>query len=262
MLNTRFYALMGIYIVQLLILIYLRIYFLNVMKNIVKSYKKVKSTIPNKNSFDPDICGSKRPTYPEKESNRFEELIQKIESLVLKQDNLDDRALLSKCCYELKDTTNMYNNMLNEEHSKVIILEEEKQCATYNLKEMSSRLDHVKKESVKLRRKNINLKSSRATKYNQLFYFVKEYQRLEKQNSYLNESNAHLGEDYAVSEVNNTDLKKKNQELKIEQDKSNEIIELIKQENDKIQKENEQLKDKSKPPKYHDPKDFELDEEG
>src|SRR4030042_3116956 len=102
MLNTRFYALMGIYIVQLLILIYLRIYFLNVMKNIVKSYKKVKSTIPNKNSFDPDICGSKRPTYPEKESNRFEELIQKIESLVLKQDNLDDRALLSKCCYEIK----------------------------------------------------------------------------------------------------------------------------------------------------------------
>ena len=32
--------------------------------------------MPNENSFDPDICGSKRPTYPEKD--RFEELYSKL----------------------------------------------------------------------------------------------------------------------------------------------------------------------------------------
>src|SRR4030043_114794 len=99
--------------------------------------------------------------------------------------------------------------------------------------ELHVKTDFLETEKEVFRKENQELTERNKLAKPILEISLEEIKKLEKQNSYLNESNAHLGEDYAVSEANNTDLKKKNQELKIEQDKSNEIIELIKQENDK-----------------------------
>jgi len=199
--------------------------------------------MPNENSFDPDICGSKRPTYPEKD--RFEELYSKLamncfdeindwEQTIsemreiyraLKQENKELKDKIEKIEQQLKTKQ---DHLFDEDYKNFKDLQDKEQKLEKELNSEKIYSSVLDKESVKLRIKNINLKSSRATKYNQLFYFVKEYQRLEKQNSYLNESNAHLGEDYAVSEANNTDLKKENQNLDA-------LNKLLQEENTRLQ---------------------------
>jgi len=48
--------------------------------------------MPNENSFDPDICGSKRPTYPEKD--RFEELYSELRKYFKEILNVPDFQLV------------------------------------------------------------------------------------------------------------------------------------------------------------------------
>ena len=196
-----------------------------------------------------------------KEKDRFEELWDKFDFLfgeiftnkehyhefqemltiyrALKQENKELKDKIEKIEQQLKTKQ---DHLFDEDYKNFKDLQDKEQKLEKELNSEKIYSSVLDKESVKLRIKNINLKSSRATKYNQLFYFVKEYQRLEKQNSYLNESNAHLGEDYAVSEANNTDLQKENERLIKEShilvDQNLERFNII----NKLEKENETLK--------------------
>ena len=175
------------------------------------------------------------------EINDWEQTISEMREIyrALKQENKELKDKIEKIEQQLKTKQ---DHLFDEDYKNFKDLQDKEQKLEKELNSEKIYSSVLDKESVKLRIKNINLKSSRATKYNQLFYFVKEYQRLEKQNSYLNESNAHLGEDYAVSEANNTDLQKENERLIKEShilvDQNLERFNII----NKLEKENEQLK--------------------
>ena len=84
--------------------------------------------MPTENSFDPDICGSKRPTYPEKD-NRFEELFVRLLPALSEENKIN-------YLYEMR---NIYR-ALKQENKELRILSQPKPLTEEDRKRILSSL--------------------------------------------------------------------------------------------------------------------------
>jgi len=127
--------------------------------------------MPNENSFDPDICGSKRPTYPEKD--RFENILNEIgyvEIIDLKLDNITNiqtiKIDLDKYRNNLRELQTIYralkqeNLQLIEQYKDQLKINNLHIDKIVNLEKENSDLKDLKEDRINILKDAMSSKSS------------------------------------------------------------------------------------------------------